>query len=155
MFVSSEGHCTTLQASRWEVVTPPLSLRNVIISRLKIMADLDISERRLPQDGRTMSVSRNTYPLFCSPSVWRYACMVCSMSERSCACSWVARRMVSVACSAVQRSAWACCRSASAVCRTASRPRRSTSAIWRAASVACRNSSQVCRASSARNLSSS
>ncbi len=36
----------------YEVMTPPLSLKNAIISRLKIMADLDISERRLPQDGR-------------------------------------------------------------------------------------------------------
>jgi type IV pilus assembly protein PilB len=36
----------------YEVMTPPMSLKNAIISRLKIMADLDISERRLPQDGR-------------------------------------------------------------------------------------------------------
>jgi type IV pilus assembly protein PilB len=36
----------------YEVMTPPLSLKNAIISRLKIMAELDISERRLPQDGR-------------------------------------------------------------------------------------------------------
>jgi type IV pilus assembly protein PilB len=36
----------------YEMMTPPLSLKNAIISRLKIMADLDISERRLPQDGR-------------------------------------------------------------------------------------------------------
>src|SRR5438128_775375 len=31
---------------------PTLSLKNAMISRLKIMAELDISERRLPQDGR-------------------------------------------------------------------------------------------------------
>jgi type IV pilus assembly protein PilB len=36
----------------YEVMTPPMSLKNAIISRLKIMANLDISERRLPQDGR-------------------------------------------------------------------------------------------------------
>ncbi|MCL2012472.1 MAG: type IV-A pilus assembly ATPase PilB [Cystobacterineae bacterium] len=36
----------------YEVMKPPLQLRNAIISRLKIMAQLDISERRLPQDGR-------------------------------------------------------------------------------------------------------
>jgi type IV pilus assembly protein PilB len=36
----------------YEVMSPPLSMKNAIISRLKIMADLDISERRLPQDGR-------------------------------------------------------------------------------------------------------
>jgi type IV pilus assembly protein PilB len=36
----------------YEVMTPPTGLKNAITSRLKIMADLDISERRLPQDGR-------------------------------------------------------------------------------------------------------
>ncbi len=36
----------------YEVMKPPMKLRNAIISRLKIMAELDISERRLPQDGR-------------------------------------------------------------------------------------------------------
>ena len=36
----------------YEVMTPPMSLKNAIVSRMKIMADLDISERRLPQDGR-------------------------------------------------------------------------------------------------------
>jgi len=36
----------------YEVMKPPIRLRNAMISRLKIMADLDISERRLPQDGR-------------------------------------------------------------------------------------------------------
>jgi len=31
---------------------PPLKLKNAITSRVKIMAELDIAERRLPQDGR-------------------------------------------------------------------------------------------------------
>ena len=35
-----------------EVMKPPLKLKNAITSRLKIMAELDIAERRLPQDGR-------------------------------------------------------------------------------------------------------
>ena len=35
-----------------EEMTPPLKLKNAITSRLKIMASLDIAERRLPQDGR-------------------------------------------------------------------------------------------------------
>jgi len=33
-------------------MTPPLKLKNAIASRLKIMSQLDIAERRLPQDGR-------------------------------------------------------------------------------------------------------
>ena len=36
----------------YEVMKPPMKLKSAIISRLKIMSELDISERRLPQDGR-------------------------------------------------------------------------------------------------------
>src|SRR5437879_5459728 len=36
------------------VMTPPLRLKDAITSRLKIMAKLDIAEKRLPQDGRIM-----------------------------------------------------------------------------------------------------
>ena len=36
----------------YEIMKPPLKLKNAITSRLKIMANLDIAERRLPQDGR-------------------------------------------------------------------------------------------------------
>ncbi|HZO10222.1 MAG TPA: type IV-A pilus assembly ATPase PilB [Myxococcota bacterium] len=36
----------------YEVMKPPLKLKNAITSRIKIMAELDIAERRLPQDGR-------------------------------------------------------------------------------------------------------
>ena len=35
-----------------EVMTSPRSIQNGVISRLKIMADVDIAERRIPQDGR-------------------------------------------------------------------------------------------------------
>ena len=35
-----------------EISTPPKRLQSAIISRLKIMSNLDIAERRLPQDGR-------------------------------------------------------------------------------------------------------
>ena len=35
-----------------EFMKPPMKLKNAIISRVKIMAKLDIAERRLPQDGR-------------------------------------------------------------------------------------------------------
>jgi type IV pilus assembly protein PilB len=36
------------------IMNPPLKLKDAITSRLKIMAKLDISEKRLPQDGRIM-----------------------------------------------------------------------------------------------------
>ncbi|HXV16912.1 MAG TPA: ATPase, T2SS/T4P/T4SS family, partial [Gemmatimonadaceae bacterium] len=35
-----------------EIMKPPLKLRSALISRFKIMANLNISERRIPQDGR-------------------------------------------------------------------------------------------------------
>jgi len=35
-----------------EIMKPPLKLKNAITSRIKVMAALDIAERRLPQDGR-------------------------------------------------------------------------------------------------------
>ncbi len=36
----------------YEIMKPPISLKNAIASRLKIMSKLDIAERRRPQDGR-------------------------------------------------------------------------------------------------------
>jgi type IV pilus assembly protein PilB len=36
------------------IMTPPLKMRDAITSRIKIMSKLDISEKRLPQDGRIM-----------------------------------------------------------------------------------------------------
>jgi type IV pilus assembly protein PilB len=36
----------------YEIMQPPLRLKNAITSRIKVMASLDIAERRLPQDGR-------------------------------------------------------------------------------------------------------
>jgi len=36
----------------YEIMNPPMKMKNAIISRIKIMSSLDIAERRLPQDGR-------------------------------------------------------------------------------------------------------
>jgi type IV pilus assembly protein PilB len=36
----------------YEAMKPPMKLKNAILSRVKIMSELDIAERRLPQDGR-------------------------------------------------------------------------------------------------------
>jgi general secretion pathway protein E len=43
-----------------EVDSPPLRLRDAITSRIKIMARLNIAERRLPQDGRMSTSVRGT-----------------------------------------------------------------------------------------------
>ncbi|OLC28310.1 MAG: type II secretion system protein GspE [Armatimonadetes bacterium 13_1_40CM_64_14] len=42
-----------------DVMTPPKQLQAAIVSRIKIMANLDIAERRIPQDGRIHVVIEN------------------------------------------------------------------------------------------------
>ncbi len=41
-----------IDGALYEIMNPPLKLKNAITSRVKIMSALDIAERRLPQDGR-------------------------------------------------------------------------------------------------------
>ena len=36
----------------YEMVPPPRHLANAIVTRIKVMSELDIAERRVPQDGR-------------------------------------------------------------------------------------------------------
>ena len=58
----------------YEVMKPPKKLKNAITSRLKIMANLDIAERRLPQDGRIkIKLGRNQemdYRVNCLPTLF-------------------------------------------------------------------------------------
>ena len=57
---------------------PPLKLKDAITSRLKIMAKLDISEKRLPQDGRIKvkmklqraSLKEMDYRVSCLPTLF-------------------------------------------------------------------------------------
>ncbi len=43
-----------------EIASPPASLSNRVISRIKVMSKMDIAERRVPQDGRIkMQLSKN------------------------------------------------------------------------------------------------
>jgi len=41
-----------LDGSMYKAMNLPISIKNAVISRIKILAKLDISERRIPQDGR-------------------------------------------------------------------------------------------------------
>ncbi|MBU0505057.1 MAG: type II secretion system ATPase GspE [bacterium] len=41
-----------IDGSLYEIMRPPKKVQNSILSRIKIMADLNIAEKRLPQDGR-------------------------------------------------------------------------------------------------------
>jgi type IV pilus assembly protein PilB len=49
-----------LDGSLYKSMNLPLSIKNALISRMKILASLDITERRVPQDGRIkMRLGRN------------------------------------------------------------------------------------------------
>ena len=59
------------------IMTPPIKLKDPITSRIKIMAKLDISEKRLPQDGRIMmkmvlngKKKQLDYRVSCLPTLW-------------------------------------------------------------------------------------
>src|SRR5205814_837535 len=41
-----------IDGTLYEMMAPPFKFKAAIISRLKIMSELDIAERRVPQDGR-------------------------------------------------------------------------------------------------------
>jgi len=48
----------------YEMVPPPRHLASAIVSRIKVMAELDITERRMPQDGRIeLNVGGNSVDL--------------------------------------------------------------------------------------------
>ena len=59
------------------VLSPPMKQKDAITSRIKIMAKLDISEKRLPQDGRIMlkmvingKKKQLDYRVNCLPTLW-------------------------------------------------------------------------------------
>ncbi len=58
----------------YEVMKPPIKLKNAVTSRIKIMSQLDIAERRLPQDGRIkMKLGKNRemdFRVSVLPTIW-------------------------------------------------------------------------------------
>jgi type IV pilus assembly protein PilB len=56
-----------------EMAPAPKEMQSAVISRLKIMSDMDIAERRIPQDGRLSVSSRGRkidLRVSCLPTVW-------------------------------------------------------------------------------------
>lgn len=56
-----------------EMSPAPKEIQSAVISRLKIMSDMDIAERRVPQDGRLTVMSRGRkidLRVSCLPTVW-------------------------------------------------------------------------------------
>jgi type IV pilus assembly protein PilB len=63
----------------YEMVPPPKQLAVAIASRIKVMAELDIAERRLPQDGRVeLNISGNPVELRVSilPTMFGESCVL-------------------------------------------------------------------------------
>jgi len=81
---ASDIHCEPFEKSfriryridgmLYEVMKPPFKLKAAVTSRLKIMATLDIAERRLPQDGRIkMKLGKNRemdFRVSVLPTMW-------------------------------------------------------------------------------------
>ncbi len=69
----------------YEMVPPPRHLANAVTTRIKVMAELDIAERRLPQDGRIeLNVGGNPVDLRVSvlPTMFGEA-IVCRVLDRT------------------------------------------------------------------------
>ena len=66
----------------YELVPPPRHLAPAISTRIKVMSNLDIAERRLPQDGRIELASAATRSI----SAYR-PCRPCSARAWSCGSS--------------------------------------------------------------------
>ena len=63
----------------YEMVPPPRHLANAILTRIKVMSELDIAERRLPQDGRIeLNVGGNPVDLRVSiiPTLFGETCAI-------------------------------------------------------------------------------
>jgi type IV pilus assembly protein PilB len=63
----------------YEMVPPPRHLANAIATRIKVMSNLDIAERRLPQDGRIeLNIGGNRVDMRVSilPTMFGEACVV-------------------------------------------------------------------------------
>ena len=75
-----------------QMQTAPKSIQNGVISRLKIMSDIDIAERRSPQDGRMSVVHGGPR----STSVSR-RCRRCTARRSSCESSTTRRRLATSA----------------------------------------------------------
>ena len=71
----------------YEMMHPPLRLREAITSRIKILAKLDIAEKRLPQDGRIKIKTKISGPDQGPRLSASRCCRRSSARRSSCGCS--------------------------------------------------------------------
>ena len=67
----------------YEYMTPRSELHPPLVSRLKVMANLDIAERRMPQDGRIQVQDAGTFRRF----ALQLSAGTCTARRSFCACS--------------------------------------------------------------------
>ena len=69
-----------------EVMSPPKTLQQALVSRFKIMANLNIAEKRVPQDGRIqVNIKRDRYDLRVAdlPTLWGEAIVMRILDRKS------------------------------------------------------------------------
>ena len=71
----------------YNIMSPPMKFRDAIASRIKIMAKLDIAEKRLPQDGRIKIRFNENGDAEGDRLPRLRACRRCSARRSSCVCS--------------------------------------------------------------------
>lgn len=64
----------------YEVAQPPMAIKDKVASRIKVLSRLDISEKRVPQDGRMKMVLSKTVPLISGSAL----CRPCMAKKSSC-----------------------------------------------------------------------
>src|SRR5262245_61112722 len=70
----------------YNIMSPPMKFRDAIASRVKIMAKLDIAEKRLPQDGR-IKIRFNEHGTAKESTSASRSSRPCSARRSSCVCS--------------------------------------------------------------------
>jgi len=74
-----------IDGALYPIATPPMKLRSAIASRIKIMSRMDISERRMPQDGRiSLKIGNKKIDFRVStlPTLWGEK-IVCRLLDKS------------------------------------------------------------------------
>ena len=135
-----------------EVESPPPRLTAAIISRIKIMARLDIAERRLPQDGRIKLAVRGQevdFRVSTIPSLHGETVVLRVLDRSAVAFDYDKLGLAPRVVAAARRRRWSC-RTASCwspARPAAARPRRSIPACWRSTPSPARSSPSRTRSS--------
>ena len=77
-----------VDGSLYEMAPPPRHLANPVISRIKVMSNMNIAERRIPQDGRIQKIISGRQ---CQPNATHEACVIVAHDAKTGKELWRAR----------------------------------------------------------------